>query len=533
MESKGRRIVIIGGGIAGLCTAVLAQKLGYQAELLEMHSSLGGLATNWQRGGYSFETCIQWFVGSNPQGDLYSQWEEVFDINRLRFVHHREFARLESESGDSLPIYTDLDQLEQQLLKRTPHEEKQIRRFICSVRMLCSFRLPDPGKSWVGNWRVLLADTPLFPLFERLSRITSAEYGKRFSDPLLRAFFADGDIGRMSALALFFTLAWMHQRNADYPIGGSQAVIELIAENARALGAHLSCGVKVKKIIVEDDTAVGVELANGEMVAANWVVSAADGHTTIYDLLGGRYAGRHIDKIYQELTPFSSYVQVSLGVAGSFSEEPAYLVRLLDTPLQLDPRTRLSCLPFRIFHYDPTFAPQGKTVITCFLPSRDSEYWVNLHREDPGSYEAEKQRVAQEVIAVLGRRLDLTRNTVEVVDVSTPASVIKFTGNWKGSMEGWLLTPESGWHDLPNTLAHLDHFVMAGHWVMPGGGLPSGLMTAKSALRVICKNDRVLLRARSLAGFESALEVGTTESLAPGALLSRQPGMQFHRRNAR
>jgi len=32
---------------------------------------------------------------------------------------------------------------------------------------------------------------------------------------------------------------------------------------------------------------------------------------------------------------------------------------------------------------------------------------------------------------------------------------------------------------------------MVGQWVMPGGGLPSGIMTARTALKAICKHDRV------------------------------------------
>ena len=54
MNHHSGKILIIGGGIAGLCAAVYAQRSGYQAEVFEMHDSAGGLATSWRRGEYTF-----------------------------------------------------------------------------------------------------------------------------------------------------------------------------------------------------------------------------------------------------------------------------------------------------------------------------------------------------------------------------------------------------------------------------------------------------------------------------------------------
>jgi phytoene dehydrogenase-like protein len=241
---------------------------------------------------------------------------------------------------------------------------------------------------------------------------------------------------------------------------------------------------------VQNDAAVGVRLAGGETVEADWVVSAGDGNAAIYQLLGGRYTDRQIDELYQSAPTFTSYLQVSLGVARDLSSEPGYLTRVLDTPLVIDPATQLDQVSFRLFNYDPTFAPAGKTAVTCFLPTRNYQYWVELHG-DADRYAAEKQRVANAVIAVLERRVPGIKDAIEIIDVSTPATVIRFTGNWKGSMEGWLMTPATGFNSLPNVLPGLERFAMVGQWVQPGGGLPSGLITARSAIRAICREDGV------------------------------------------
>jgi phytoene dehydrogenase-like protein len=80
---------------------------------------------------------------------------------------------------------------------------------------------------------------------------------------------------------------------------------------------------------------------------------------------------------------------------------------------------------------------------------------------------------------------------IEVIDVSTPATVERYTGNRQGTMEGWLVRPGDGFKPFRNTLPGLHQFMMVGQWVMPGGGLPSGPMTARPAVKAICRHDHV------------------------------------------
>ena len=81
-----------------------------------------------------------------------------------------------------------------------------------------------------------LHDLPVLPLLCSLSRITTRKYAQRFTDPLLRAFFAGGEMGGLSAIALILSLAWMGLGDAKYVTGGAQAIIRLIEEQLVRLG---------------------------------------------------------------------------------------------------------------------------------------------------------------------------------------------------------------------------------------------------------------------------------------------------------
>jgi phytoene dehydrogenase-like protein len=180
MIQNRKKIVVIGGGIAGLCAAVYALRCGYEVELLEMHDMAGGLAMSWRRGPYTFETCLHWLVGSSPHGEFHAQWQEVCDIEKLTFVNPEEFVRIESLSGDTLTIHTNVDRLETELFRRAPQDAAAIRDFTRSVRTLGKFRMLDPSGGLAENWLNMLRDLPIFPLLGKLSKMSGEHYGNRF-----------------------------------------------------------------------------------------------------------------------------------------------------------------------------------------------------------------------------------------------------------------------------------------------------------------------------------------------------------------
>jgi phytoene dehydrogenase-like protein len=484
-----RRLFVIGGGIAGLCAAVYARRSGYDVELLEQHDSPGGLATSWTRGPYTFETCLHWLLGSSPESPMHRKWRELFDIDQLKFIYPEEFVRIESSDGQTLSIYTNTERMRETLLRRSPEDANAIRDFADSVHKFAHIPLPDPSEhgpsAWLGYVRML----PEAVRLHRFAEISSAAYGARFRDPLIRAFFDAGESSQMKAIAVAFALGWMGTGQAGYPLGGSRAVITRIAENLQRLGGRLRLSARVRSILVEHGAAVGVQLESGEILRADRVLSASDGHATLQELLGGRYIEPHLDVAYSAWKPYPSYLQVSLGISQDLSHLPGFGSIILDAPLAVDPNTLLKQLSYRCFYFDPTFAPPEKTALTCFLPTYHYDYWVQLRQRDPERYRAEKARIAEIVIDILERTHPGLRSGIEVTDVSTPATVIRLTGNWRGSMEGWLPTPQVGLRPLPHRLPGLANFYMAGQWIMPGGGLPGGLMSARVAIRDMCAQD--------------------------------------------
>jgi len=64
---------------------------------------------------------------------------------------------------------------------------------------------------------------------------------------------------------------------------------------------------------------------------------------------------------------------------------------------------------------------------------------------------------------------------------------VRYTGNWKGSYEGWLVTLESFFLELPLNLPGLTGFYMAGQWINAGGGIPGAIKSGRKAVKCTCK----------------------------------------------
>jgi phytoene dehydrogenase-like protein len=488
----GNEVIIVGAGIAGLSAGCYAQMNGYRTRIFEMHDKPGGLCTAWDRKGYTIDGCIHWLVGSASGNAFYPLWLELGMIQGQKILNLDEFYRYESPDGGSFTMYTNIDKLEAEL-KRTGPEDAALAADMCHALRRLS-RMPMPVdqapelQSFLDKARTMAKMAPYLRDLGKWAGQTVADLSQRIRSPLIRQSleFWPQDF---SVMGLMITVAWMHNKVAGYPVGGSMPMMRAVEKRYRSIGGDIIYKSRVKKIIVENGSAAGVLLENGEEHRADWVISAADGHATIFDMLEGRYVDDTVRGYYEKIPIFTPIVFAAFGVNREFKEVPQMISGLtigLEHPVDIGGRSQAR-LHVRINNFDPTMAPAGKTVLVCMIDS-DYDYWKKL-RSEPARYRAEKDMVVQTITAILERRFPGISKQVEMSDIATPVTFERYTGNWKGCYEGFLTTPKTQRMNLRKTLPGLDHFYMAGQWVSPGGGLPSGVMTGRHVVQIICKRD--------------------------------------------
>ena len=491
-----KKVIIIGGGITGLSAGCYLRMNGYPTSVFEMHDRVGGVCTGWTRKGYTIDGAMDWLVGTKAGKSFYSIWEELGALQGRTVVDHEQFMRVEGSGGKVLVIYCDADRLEQHMKELAPEDAKAIEEFTDAVRGFTKFKIPwskAPELISLVDRLKMVKMLPQLLTLRKWTNRTTADFCSHFRNPFLRealsaAFVRDMDI---ATFFMLMTLAWLHQKMAGYPVGGALELARAIERRYLDLGGEIHCSSRVEKILVENNKAVGIRLADGTEHRSDIVVSAADGRTTIFEMLEGKYLDARIRGYYENPQLFPPLIYIGLGVARAFDDVPPSVMGLnfpLEEPLEIAGRQHRR-MDVQIYNFDKTMAPRGKTVLKVQY-NTEYDYWKKL-REEPERYKAEKEKIADQVVARLDKRFPGLAAKVEMRDVATPITWERYTGNWRGSYMGWSIAKWSLMGKrMSKTLPGLDNFYMAGQWVEPGGGLPTAAMSGRNVTQIICNKDK-------------------------------------------
>jgi phytoene dehydrogenase-like protein len=284
-------------------------------------------------------------------------------------------------------------------------------------------------------------------------------------------------------------LAYMYTKNAGFPLGGSLQFARKIAVGAKPtvgnryleLGGEIYYESQVEKILVEQKQAIGIRLYNNEEyrtvgaqpTVGNRVISACDGHNTLFSLLDPQYIPRQIQRYYDGRLPVHSQLQISLGINRDLSAAPHWTTHLLDEPVLIAGEKRYE-IGVKHYCFDRSLAPLGKSVLIVMLRT-NYDYWQRIYdrwrslsaqadasrTERESIYDAEELQESRILIDLLEKFYPGIKSDIEFVDVATPLTYERYTGNWQGSSCGWLLTKQTlplSIKGLPKTLPNLRNF---------------------------------------------------------------------------
>lgn len=503
-----RRVVVVGGGIAGLATAALLASRGHSVDLLEKNDDLGGRVGSIERDGFRFDTGASWYLmpevfehffgllGSSAEAELdlavldpsyrvfFEGHPEPVDLRPDRDHNRALFESLEPGAGEAFDAY---------LRSAEDTYDMALRRFLYT-----SF---DSPTAFVHP--AVLRRAPA--LGRLLTRSLESHVAASFSDNRLRqvlgypAVFLGSSPSRAPSMYHLMSRLDLGDR-VLYPQGGFTELIRVVADLAERHGARLHTGAAVTRILTSDQdgrrpvvTGVEHEAPVGlRTLPADVVVGAADLHHLETALLP-RALQTHPEQAWRGRSPGPGAVLAMLGVEGHLPQLPHHSLFFTrdwgqnfgdifgkDARVP-DPASIYVCKPSQT---DPTVAPAGCENLFVLVPVPADPVIGSGGDDGAGSDLVERTAdAAIEQVAMWAGVPDL-RERIRVRHTVGPADFESRYHAWRGGALGLEHTlRQSAFLRPGNASGKVDGLLYAGASTVPGVGLPMCLISAELVLK--------------------------------------------------
>jgi phytoene desaturase len=509
-ERGSRRVVVVGGGIAGLATAALLASRGHSVDLLEQNDELGGRVGSVERDGFRFDTGASWYLmpevfehffdllGTTAAAELdltvldpsyrvfFEGHPDPVDIRPDRAHNRAVFESLEPGAGERFDAY---------LRSAKDTYDVALRRFLYnSFDSPAAFLRPD-----------VVRRSP--KLGRLLTRSLGSHVAARFSDNRLRqvlgypAVFLGSSPSRTPSMYHLMSHLDLGDR-VLYPQGGFTRLIEVIVALAERHGARLRTGTPVTAILTEGGargsrarvTGVEHEVAGGgrRTLPADVVVGAADLHHLETALLPAALQ-THPEPAWRHRSAGPGAVLAMLGIEGRLPElahHSLFFVSDWDSNFGdifgpdarvPEPASIYVCKPSAT---DRTVSPEGCENLFVLVPV-PADVEIGSGGDDGRGSEAVERAVdaAIDQVATWAGVSDL-RGRVLVRHTVGPADFERRYNAWRGGALGLEHTlRQSAFLRPGNASAKVDGLLYAGASTVPGVGLPMCLISAELVLK--------------------------------------------------
>jgi len=490
--------VIIGSGLGGLSCAAGFARQGFKPLVIEQHTIPGGYATTFRRpGGFIFDASLH-STGVGERNGVANLIEGFPEITDIEFVPHKVLYRAIFPDYDIRVPHKDIDAYIKLLIEKFPEEKAGIESLFQTMRGLVS----DLNKYQTAGGQVNMANFPKeFPYLVKCFNSTwGTILGSHIKDAKLKGVVSAlwGYFGLPpSKLASFYyilpVIGYL-QGGGYYPIGRSQKISDSLRRFIEERGGKVQLGTHVESILVKDHAAYGVKAADGAEYLGRVVVSNANAYDTVHKMTDeAEYLKTYLarmDTFSVSLSSFQVFLGLKKDLIGEVGIKDSEIFSYTDYDAEEEYRQALNAEVekggFGLTLYDNLYkgySPEGKNTLNIMM-LQGYEPWKKYEGDyfagKKEAYRAEKERLADILIKKIeDTLLPGLRKAIEVREVATPLTNVRYTSNYRGAIYGWDQTVDNS---EPRRLPHktpIKNLYLAGAWTRPGHGygavIPSGL----------------------------------------------------------
>jgi phytoene dehydrogenase-like protein len=325
-----------------------------------------------------------------------------------------------------------------------------------------------------------------------LSNITVAEYAQRFQSSVIRHLLLSlVPDDSLSANMLMLWLASNCNGDIAFPQNGFFAMAKRMEEKFLSLGGKIHTHNTVNKIIVEDGTAKGILLSNGNEATADYIISAVSPDVLLKKLLDNQFYNSYFEQRFTSPDRFytPALTLVNLCTEADMKPFPHTLVVEAKNHIVIN-KKEIKYLKINHYDFEPCFCKEGKTLVQAVLQEQEFEYWKTLKNTSETQYRQVKENIAKQIIQEIERIYPATKGKITCLDVATPLTLQRYCSSYRGAYLSFCDTDSQGQRqNHEGKINGIKNMYLAGQWVFPDGGLPMAAIAGKFAVLRICNNE--------------------------------------------
>ncbi len=493
-----KKAAIIGAGYGGLALANLLAKAGYEVLVYEKNPSAGGRIQAVKQDGFTFDLGPSWYL----MPEIFDQYYQLFDRSaekELDLIRMSPGYKVWSEGHEPLIIHSDVDKDVATFETIEPGAGEKLRRYVSRSSQVYEVAV----KHALYNNFTRVSDVLQWPLLRQLPtmlplvwRTLDAHVSRWFRDLRLKQLLEYHMVflgsSPFQAPAVYSLMSHLDFRSGVYyPRRGMMELVSSMERLGESLGVRLHYNSPVKRIVLEGNQATGVELMNGERIAADLVISAADIRHTESRLLPSAFRS-YPEKYWQKRQPGPGALLVSLGIKGTLpnlQHHNLYFVRnwrenfaaIYETGTVPEHASLYVCNPSKT---DPSLAPPGHENLFVLLPLPAG---VTLTPQQ----EAACVKKIIKILTEMTREPDLPRRIVSQL-IYGPEKFGEQFNAWQYNAFGGEshVLRQSVIFRTRNRSKKVPNLYYVGAGTLPGIGLPMCLISAQLTYKRIVRNRR-------------------------------------------
>lgn len=484
-----KKIVIVGGGLGGLASAVTLAHAGFEVELFEKNDHLGGKLMPVKLGSYHFDFGPNTITMPAVFNKVISQTGEN-PADYLKFVPLEAHTRNHFPDGRAFDFTSNQEQMIQQLQTFDSSAADKYPAFIKEISRLYELSERFFFPVTFQSWRDYLSPSLGFALFQvRPAESMHHFFQRYFKDPILvQAFDRYATyIGSSPyrAPATFSMIAYLELvEGVYYTKGGNTGIAKAFTEVAQKSGAQLNTNAAVKKILTDNGKAHGIVLEDGSQIAADLVILNGDLLSAFPELVNEAERPSLSDAKVAAFEPSISAFVITVGLTERLQSLQHHNVffssdyrkefnDLFDASVYSEePTVYISNSSYT----DPSVSPDGDNLfILVNAPALTKEGHLQI---EPEAY---KERIYD---FLLSYGVDIRSHLAEE-KIFTPAFIRDKFGSFRGALYGPSSNrPKDAFLRPPNASRDIRNLYFVGGSTHPGGGSP---MVVLSGLNVANK----------------------------------------------